>query len=176
MAPKQPDLGVTIKRRIMGPRQDLETLTGFWIKPNKYSSAGAEEIQAIQFKITKGARNPVVAKYVKRFRAQGIENPTVSDIADKLDDEELAELLSAMGSVDPRSNAELQDKTMLHGIGEHNFRQGGKMLSVEEAIPIIMQDIGAVKEIIGIIEGWNPPLARESSGKSGTQQSGSTKK
>ncbi len=173
---KQPDLGVTIKRKIMGPRSDLESLPGFWIKPTKYGSTGGEEIQAVQFKISKGARNPVVARYVKRFRAQGIENPTVSDIADKLDDEELAELLNAMGSVDPRSNAELQGKTMLHGIGEHNFRQGGKLLSIEDAIPIIMQDIEAVKEIIDVIEGWNPPLARESSGKSGTQQSGSTKK
>jgi hypothetical protein len=176
MAPKQPDLGVTIKRRIMGPRTDLETLPGFWMKPKKYSSAGGEEIQAVQFKISKGARNPVVAKYVKRLRSQGIENPTVSDVADTLDEEELAELLEAMGSVNPESNAELQSKIMLCGTGEHNFRQGGKVLSTEEAIPIIVQDIEAVKEIIGIIKGWNSPLASEPSEKSGTQSSGSTEK
>lgn len=176
MAPKQPDLGVTIKRKIMGPRQDLETLPGFWIKPKKYSSTGGEEIQAVQFKMSKGARNPVVAKYVKKFRAQGIENPKISDIVDKLNEEELAELLEAMGSVNPESNTELQEKILLHGTGEHNFRQSGKVLSIEDAIPIIMQDIEAVREINGIIGKWNSPLASEPSEKSGTQSSGSIEK
>ena len=176
MAPKQPDLGVTIKRRIMGPRQDLEKLPGFWIKPKKYSSEGGEEIQVVQFKISKGARNPVVAKYVKKFRSEGIENPKISDIVDKLNEEELAELLEAMGSVDPGSNTELQEKTLLHGTGEHNFRQGGKMLNIEDAITIIMQDIEAVREINGIIGKWNSPLASEPSEKSGTQSSGSIEK
>ena len=175
MATKQLDLGATIKRKIMGEKQELETLPGFFLRPKKYSYAGAEDIQAIEFEIGKGKRNPVVAKYAKKFRKQGIEKLTFKEVAEKLDEEELAELINATSTKDLKLNAELQEKIILHGTGEHNFNRNGKMLDIKEAIPILLQDAEAVEEIIGIIKGWNPPLASELSEKSEMQQKASTK-
>lgn len=175
METKKLDLDVTIKRKIMGEKRELETLPGFYIRPKKYSYAGAEEIQAVEFEIGKGKRNPVVAKYAKKFRKQGIDKLTFKEVAEKLDEEELAELINATGSKDLKLNAELQEKIMLHGIGEHDFNQNGKMLDIKEAIPILTQDAEAVGEITEIIREWNSPLALEPSEKSETQQKVSTK-
>ena len=175
-AKKQPDLGLRIQRKIMGPRHDLESLPDFWIKPKKYSSEGGEEIRIIQFKMSKGTKTPVITKYLKKLRALGIDNPKIKDVIDNFNEEELAEITEAMYSVEPGSNVELQEKIMLYGTGEHNFAQGGKMLSLEEAMPILMQDAKAVIEIIDIIREWNPPLLQESSRKSSSQHNGSTQK
>jgi len=171
---KNPDLDVTIQRRIIGERHDLSTLSGFWIKPKKYSTEGGEEITALRFKIAKNSRNPIVIKKLKKLRDEGIEVLDVNTLLDKLPEEEVLELLSATYENAGDNRGEMQKLQLLHGIGDHNFNSGGKKLAIEEAVPKLMQDAEAVAEILTIVEEWNIPLPQGRSQSSETQQNGST--
>ena len=97
---KRPDLAVTIQRKIVGPRHDLESLPGFWFKPKKFSSEGGEEIQAAQFQVSKKVKNPVIVKYMQKLRNQGLEKITIKTITDHLSEEELG---------DPKAEARSRD-------------------------------------------------------------------
>lgn len=171
---KNPDLDVTIQRRIIGDRHDLETLSGFWIKPKKYSTEGGEEIAALRFKIMRNSRNPKIVGILKKLKDEGIEALDVTTLLEKIPEEEVMELFAAMYEARGDGRGEIQRAILKHGIGDHNFNSGGKKLSVEEAVPKLMQDAEAVVEIIANIEEWNVPLAQGRSQSSETQPNGST--
>jgi hypothetical protein len=171
---KQPDLNLTIQRKILGPRSELKSLPGFWIKPKKYDVEGGEEIAGLRLRMARAARNPALVEQAKRLQAEGVERLTEQVLLEKLTPEEILEATSSAMDATSEFRGEIQRLEMRHGIGAHNFRNGGKELDVEEAIPILMQDTEATAEVIRVVEAWNRPLAEKPSESSETQRNGST--
>jgi len=164
-----------ISRQIMGEVHDLVSLPGYWFKPRKYSTEGAEKIQNLREELRKVIKGSPTLKYIKKLHKKGIENPTPEDIINNLSDREIEEFYDSMGDLGKRRTAESNRLVLLYGIGEHNFKDdGGNICKIDEDfVDVLCESQDLVLEMIGPIMEHNRPLARRTSGKSETSQNGS---
>jgi hypothetical protein len=160
----------------MGEKRDLKTFPGYWIRPQKYSIEGEEEIQCAQLRLKNKLSSSATRKIAARLRESGNPEITVEEFLKTLNDEELEELLQEGQKLEPGDSSNYVRLVLLHGIGEHNFKDAqGKTEEIsEDFVKRFMRISETAHEAVKIIEEWNRPLARRSAPSSGTSPNGST--
>ena len=160
----------------MGEKQDLKTFPGYWIRPQKYSIEGEEEIQCVQLRVKNKLSSATTKKIFARLREEGNPDITPEEFLKNLSEEELDDLLQEQGNLAPGDSSNYVRLVLLHGIGEHNFKNAeGKIEEVnEDFVNRLMYKADTAHEAIKIIEKWNRPLAKRSAPSSGTSPNGST--
>lgn len=169
------DLKSKISHSIQGEKHELMALAGHSFRPRKYSYQGAEEIENCQSEIRKLAKNPKALKILGRLEKKGIKNPTLKQIADELTEKEMIDFFEALGEIGNKKTARLYELILLHGIGEHDFKDDkGNLCEInEELVAVLCESQDLVLEMVDVIQEHNRPLASRTSGTSGTSQNGS---
>lgn len=160
------------RRRIVGPKTELETLPGYWIKPRKYSSQGAAEIQAAGM-ASADLPDDIIAKIGALVEEAGTENVENMQVMKLLSPADRIRAMRAMAK-SAEENVESQRLTLHYGIGEHNLYEGEESsVEVDDGLVAeIMEYQEVATEIVRIINEWNRPLAVAPEGKSSTQPNG----
>ncbi len=157
------------RRLVIGPRHDLESFPGYYIKPKKYSVAAKDEIQAVMREIQKGIDKKALMEVMAKARELGADI-TQEELMKRLEPQELAALLDSTSV----PSARIMEVKFRHGIAEHNFEG----TTIEELAKVLTSgDIPEeiASEILSVVEGFNRPLARATSPISEMQPSGSTR-
>lgn len=150
-------------RRVIGDWVEIKSLEGIdaRIKPRKYSQAGADEINA--WAVQRQAR---------------MKRESVKALIEKKDDVSVRDdaVLDVLANADPEllKQAHYMGLILKHGVHEYEFGdEAGAPDS--EWIEAVLNDIELAGEILGIVRGFNSPLARPTSGTSETSQDGPSK-
>jgi|GEM_PF-2405229 len=162
------------RRKILGERRELETLPGYWIRPRKFSTIGAAEVQAVSIKNT-----DLPDDLIEKLGAIG-DNPEINELDKRtplkfLSRADRIRVMQAF-SHSAADSVEVQRLALLHGIAEHNFYQNGENAThVDEDLVNELLDYQEVAtEILSIINEFNRPLAKAPAGSSSTPQNGSS--
>jgi len=160
----------------MGEKRELQTFPGYWIRPQKYSIEGEEEIQCAQLRLKNKLSSAATRKIVAKLRESDDPDMTAEKLLKSLSDEELEAMMQEGGNIEPGDSSGYIHLVLLHGIGEHNFKNAeGKVEEVnEDFVNRFMAISELAHESVKIIEEWNRPLAKRSAPSSGTSPNGST--
>jgi len=150
-------------RRVVGDWVSLKNLEelGARIKPRKYSQAGADEINAWAVQRQARMKRESVKALIEKKDGDSIRDDAVLDVLANADPE-LLKQAHYMGLI------------LKHGVAEYEFGDEAGVPD-DDWIEAVLNDIELAGEILGIVRGFNSPLARPTSGTSETSQDGPSK-
>ncbi len=176
------------RRTLVGPKSYLETLPDpnsgertYWIRPRKWSIEAADKIRAKEHELKKSlgkeglaliTRRQDVMQKITEAKDRG-ESITDADIMHMLSPEELEALVTGTA---PQDQAELVKLQIFHGVYDHNLDdENGEVIKItEDDVGDFLEFPDVATEIVGIVRGWNRPLADGRSATSETSPSGAS--
>jgi len=160
----------------MGEKRELQTFPDYWIRPQKYSIEGEEQIQCAQLRLKNKLSSAATRRIVAKLRESDDPDLTAEKLLKSLSNEELEEMMQEGGNLEPGDSSGYIHLVLLHGIGEHNFKNAeGKVEEInEDFVNRLMDKADTAHEAVKIVEEWNRPLAKRSAPSSGTSPNGST--
>lgn len=163
-----------IKRQ--GEKYEIDSLSGLWFRPQKYSVEASESIALLRQKLSGQFDPALLKKLITKYRELDKELTTTKDVLEALEPEELIELTQSMKLEGKESSLEYKKQVLLCGIGEHNFtsEDGKPEIIDQEFVDRLCEYQKTAEEMLLVIEEWNHPLALKSHTKSGTLSSGSS--
>jgi hypothetical protein len=159
-----------ISKSRIGERADLKSAEGFWIKPRKFSVEENDIIQEAQLNALKDVNRGMLARATQKMMAS-TDSKSGASVIDILSDDDISALLDAKFAP---SSAILR-LHLLHGVAEHNFCEEESSTLVNAALVDDLLKYPEIATEIGLlVQGFNSPLAKPTSGTSGTSPDGST--
>ena len=162
-----------ISRDLLGPKAELATLPGYWIRPRKYGATIGQGLEALQMHIVKAS--PVFAGKLAEARDQD-GKVDVRAVQAGWDIETRNQISVEMADAEREYGPARERLMLLGGIGEHNFADdAGRLAAIDdEFVELVRSNRAVLVEIIGIVGAWNLPFARSGELKSETPPSGSS--
>lgn len=163
-----------VARDLVGPKAELETLPGYWIRPKKYSATVGAELQALELKMAN--RSPTFAKLMSKAIEEKGDAVAPREVFDACDVETRSRISLEMAEVTQEYGPRQAYLMLTGGLGDHNFTNddGGKAVLDEEFVEIVSSNQAVLQEMLAVVRSWNPPFSRSGPAKSETQRSGST--
>ena len=159
-----------ISRQRIGEKTELKSVEGFWVKPRKFSVEENDRIQAANIAALSKVKRSALAQATQKLRGQAETNPDAL-VVDLLDEKELEALMDVQFA----PAAEIVKLQILYGVAEHNFCEEESTTHMDaKLVEEIMQAPEIAGEIALVVQRFNDPLAKRTSGISGTSQDGST--
>ena len=159
---------------VVGDSVELKTFPGFWIRPRKYTVAGQDAINEIQRKLQKGINKKALMSFVRKLEIDKAEEKSEQELATEVMDQLTEEEIDTMMESSQLPTADIIKAKLKEGIHSHNFTDQGESEDVAQLVQDIIDYPIIAEEMLGIVEGFNRPLAEKKSKKSKTQPSGST--
>jgi hypothetical protein len=163
-----------VARDLLGPKADLQTLPGYWIRPRKYGATIGQGLEALQSHAIKAS--PVFTALLQEAREKD-GDVAIAAVLSGCDLQTRNQINLEMAEAE-REYGPARERLMLTGgIGEHNFTDDAGTLAAidDEFVEIMRSNRGVLAEILSIVGAWNPPFVRTGKSKSETQRSGSSK-
>lgn len=162
-----------VARDLLGPKEDLRTLPGYWIRPKKYSATVGAELQALEMKMAN--RSPTFAKLMSKAIEDKGEEAIPKDVFDSCDVETRGRISLEMAEAAQEYGPRQTHLMLVGGIGDHNFANddNGKASIDEEFVEVVRSNRAVLDELLAIVRSWNPPFSRSGPARSGTPPSGS---
>ena len=160
--------------RRLGERHKLESLPGFWFRPQKYSVEGDEAVSLGQLRLKDRFKPDTIRRILDKVKDNPDPKARVEDLLLTLDDEDLSAIMDEASDVPAGAQTEYKNLVLLYGIGEHNFKKAdGELETVsEDFVDRILQDRELTNEMVGVTVRWNRPLPIGSASRSRTSSSG----
>lgn len=160
--------------RRLGDRHDLKSLPDFWFRPQKYSVEGDEVVSLAQMKLKDRFKPGTIRRILGKFKENQEAGAKVEDLLMKLDNEDLNAIMDEASDSPAGAQTEYKRQVLLHGIGEHNFKNGKDELEqvTENFADRICQNHEIADEMVAVIVRWNRPLPKGSASRSVTSSSG----
>lgn len=162
-----------VARDLVGPKTELQTLPGYWIRPKKYNATIGAELQALELKMA--SRSPTFAKLMSKAIQDKGEDVAPKDVFDACDVETRSRIGLEMAEAAQEHGPRQTHLMLVGGIGDHNFTNddGGKATIDEEFVEIVRSNRAVLDELLSIVRSWNPPFSRTGPARSETPRSGS---
>ena len=161
--------------RRLGERHKLESLPGFWFRPQKYSIEGDEAVSLAQLRLKDRFKPDTIRRILDKAKDNPDSEVRVEDLLLTLDDEDLSAIMEEASDVPAGAQTEYKSLVLLYGIGEHNFKKAdGELETVsEDFVDRVLQERELTNEMMAVIVRWNRPLLKGSASRSQTSSSGS---
>lgn len=168
----------------LGPKTELKTLDGYWVRPQKLSVDARNELRRLSAgmaaKMPPSERkelNDIQAKLraererIDELRENGEGADTEFDLHTFLSDEEWHTLIGSFETIE--SQLPMMRLYLLKGIGDHNFddEDGEQVPWGLDLVEQLLEYEDVAEEIFNIVRAWDHPLAQGSEGSSSTQSS-----
>lgn len=163
-----------VARDLMGPKAELQTLEGEWIRPKKYNATVGAELQSLELKMA--TRSPTFSKLMSRAIEEKGEEVLPKDVFDACDVETRSRISLEMAEATQEFGPRQRFLMLTGGIGDHSFTNddGSETIIDEEFVAIVESNRAVLDELLTIVRSWNPPFVRNGRARSETPQSGST--
>jgi hypothetical protein len=163
------------RARRIGDRHKLEALPSFWFRPQRYSIQGDEAISLAQLRLKDRFKPDTIRRILDKVKDNPDPQGRIEDLLLTLDDEDLSAIMEEASGVPAGAQTEYKRLVLLHGIGEHNFKNAKEELESvsEDFVDRILQDKELTDEMVAVIVRWNRPLLKGSALRSRTSSNGS---
>jgi len=155
------------RKKILGDKVYLKSVEGEWIQPKMLTVEKQDELKTLQQRVLKSAGVSVSKlKEIEKIRTGEISEEDIPDSA-----------YETLLDLNVAPSADTVRFYLLHGLGRHSFVNDDEAGSAE-VTPQLVEELMAYSdiaiEISSIIQEFNSPLAKTTSGTSETSPSGST--
>ncbi|MGH0051926.1 MAG: hypothetical protein ACQ5SW_00865 [Sphaerochaetaceae bacterium] len=154
------------KKKLIGDKVYLKTIEDEWVCPKRLTVSQNDELNVLQQKMLKDAGVTVPKiKEIEKIRSEETPEEEIPDSA-----------YETLMSLNFAPSAEMVRFYLLNGIGKHSFvdDKEGSTEVTETLVDELMEYSDIAVEISKIVQEFNTPLAKTTSGTSETSQNGST--